>query len=433
MKKYILILAYSLAILTLSHCDSSESEKVNNYVNDDGLIGKVKSTKEIVYIAIDNIGDVIKGNLHSGRYDDNFDKKEMNTYNLYNRQGNRIKKIDFTYFSIDNELDRARMWGRMSKKKWLEKEKGPSTNSQKNDSITILGNDSLINQKRTTNYRYNTQRKLVELDANWLNNKTLYKYDSVGKLIKETTYSFPRSKYSLIDNELILNDTTTSTYSYKYNSKRNISEVNYYYSGELIRIKKYTYSDSSKRLKIREYSKSGDYLGMEDITRDTLGNIGKSIDYDSDGVIDFINIYNSRGRLIEDVVGAYIDDETPSWYSKNKGDLYKKKTYEYNSNGYIAETIKSSYFLNNGNIEHTLILEQRNFEYQYDSTGNWINKIIYINHRPKYFIEKEINYFDETNSFNKKKINTKNENSPAKLKIDNGLFPNSSAFAMRSL
>lgn len=85
------------------------------------------------------------------------------------------------------------------------------------------------------------------------------------------------------------------------------------------------------------------------------------------------NTYHSNGKLRESI-------RTP------KGSEYDVMTsHKYNDKGHLIE-----HFLLPNNKKHKQIWE---YEYKYDSKGNWIEKINYKDRIPLQFVKREIEYY----------------------------------------
>jgi hypothetical protein len=68
-------------------------------------------------------------------------------------------------------------------------------------------------------------------------------------------------------------------------------------------------------------------------------------------------------------------------------------------NGMLMQSVSNTYNENNQLIETSVTkqdgtVETKTYEYEVDSQGNWISKVIYLNKKPQYKIQRTITYFD---------------------------------------
>ncbi|MDY0144052.1 MAG: hypothetical protein RBR97_19395 [Bacteroidales bacterium] len=222
-------------------------------------------------------------------------------------------------------------------------------NNQDKDSYTIFNKNGNIIQW----YSYNSR--------GYLENKYIYEYDEKGNYIERNSY--------------ISNGRLDSKKIYKYNDKGKIEECNNYnYNGVLDYSEKYKYDNNDKIIEENWYTSDGKLGYKISYTYNDNGKKIKTIIYDSNGIIQTsqTNDYNKKGDLI--VHNIY----------NSEGSIKTENKYNYNDKGDIVEEYTFDY------IEGT---EQKLInKYEYDSKGNWVSCIIYINNEPKYIIQRIIGY-----------------------------------------
>lgn len=191
---------------------------------------------------------------------------------------------------------------------------------------------------------------------------------------------------------------------YSYDDQGNILEKSHIDSiGKVFLEYKLTYKyDSSKR--IREETKY-DWLDSVDCKyKYSYDSIGEKEEGDlfirNEGLFSkSIFKYDEKGRVIEkcyssgkgiqterwackyDEAGNIIED---AWYS-SKNKIFMKYNYKRDDKANITEM---DWYKSNGKLR-----EKRNYEFDYDKNGNWIKRIEFINDKPKYIVERELQYY----------------------------------------
>ncbi|MBV7440439.1 hypothetical protein KRX57_03330 [Weeksellaceae bacterium TAE3-ERU29] len=120
-------------------------------------------------------------------------------------------------------------------------------------------------------------------------------------------------------------------------------------------------------------AKDGSSAGYKINSYDESNNKIEEKKYSSAGVLDTRNIYkyNEKGELIQQSI-----------YTSDK--LYSNIYYKYNNRG---ERIEEKY-------EYSSIIINSTYKYKYDEKGNWINRIEFIDDKPKYIEERKYEYYD---------------------------------------
>lgn len=104
---------------------------------------------------------------------------------------------------------------------------------------------------------------------------------------------------------------------------------------------------------------------------DNKGNEIESVHYDNLGIKEYTETYkyDEKGFLIEEI----------SDFLKTS-----KKKYTYDDNGNILKVKEYS--------SKGVLNREETYEYKFDKTGNWIEKIYFINGKPDFIEEREIVY-----------------------------------------
>lgn len=228
--------------------------------------------------------------------------------------------------------------------------------NENGDWTTIFDFDSLGNLSSKTVCTYDSESKLIELTvssgADQLTEKHVYNYiqgrisqiahyDSVGNLLKKTLYEYDNMNQKIESREYLVDGTKGEKETWAYDKQGVLVEhCNYRASGALSIRKK--------------YDKNGNNI------ENNFTQFG----------IQFLHRYDKNGNAVESTL-KNTDGETKSYY-------------EYNSNG---DKIR---------IKHVVGKDTdiTAYEYTYDQHHrNWIKRIEYHNSIPKYFVEREIEYY----------------------------------------
>jgi hypothetical protein len=163
---------------------------------------------------------------------------------------------------------------------------------------------------------------------------------------------------------------------YSYNKKGNKTEYNLSYVSNEGKKKVYVYNGLD--VEIEETMFAGTANTMEKrITKyriDEKENISEYNTYTSDGKLfdKTINQFNNNGKLFES-----------SSYD-GYGKLWVKVSYSYNEQGNIVK--KTDFYTN-----YQVITE---YKYEnFDSNGNWLKRIDFVNGKPTNVITRELTYF----------------------------------------
>ncbi|MFA5557000.1 MAG: hypothetical protein WCY06_00040 [Flavobacteriaceae bacterium] len=257
-----------------------KSEKTENDLTKANLKGKVKSTKETPYKAVEKFGEVTKGNVYINKFyfsDDNLDIISSIKHIVYNEIGNETENRD--YDSNGNTLKR---------RTFNYDEKG----------------------KRISQSVYNPKG---------LEYKESYKYDEKGNQIEWSWYNS--------DGKL------KSKYPCKYDEKGNLIEQSRYNSyGELKWKHTYKYDEKGNEIEESRYDSDGELDLKYTSKYDEKGNKIEESKYNPDGelVSKTTSKYDKKGNKIE-------------WSIYNSdGELVSKHTYEYDEKGNLTAEYNES-------------------------------------------------------------------------------------------
>lgn len=217
--------------------------------------------------------------------------------------------------------------------------------------ITIIDGEAEEQVEGSTIYKYNSKGHMTEMaeydENNKLSNKTTFTYNSKGYLTEKAIYNPYYYSYDNSGNPILSQDPEIHTFT--HDSKGNIVEEKYYVREEA---ENYGESPVESQIKIiYQY--------------DSNGNLISSSRYSDGRAYDILTYkYDPQGRLIE-LNGDYI-------YVRGKRD----------SKGNIVQVLEID-----SDSSHKYILEHK-----YDSQGNVIQSILYVNDVPSRVIEYNIVY-----------------------------------------
>lgn len=251
---------------------------------------------------------------------------------------------------------------------------------------------------------------LFNLDGNFLEisnerwgtvssfSKTLYDYDLNGKLIENKSYNY--------------RGILTSKGIYKYDDEgREIEYTNYNGDGNVRNSTNKIYND--KGILVKEINIFGDDYEEDNFKYNNKGKLVEKTEQDGEKERYF---YDKKGNLIKEE-SIYSFGNAKSLYKYDKkgnliesilynihGEIFEKRTYSYDKNGYSTETkfnyekidkiIKKDSF--NNTIEYTdyssELVSKYFYEYEYDKYDNWTKKITKKGFKPISMTTREIVY-----------------------------------------
>jgi hypothetical protein len=270
--------------ILLNSCNSKS--KLHNDLTESNLNGKVKFLSINCYTAIEISGEIKKGD--KGR-----EHPWVNDgYVTFNKNGNKILE-----YIISSDFP-----------------------------LSFKANYYDANNRLIEKYWYTTDSILLE--------RRTYKYDDLGNLITEWSYSSDDS----------------SKYTYVYNDEGERAKKFFYNSKE---------TGSSKTT--YKYNRKGKLI--------------EEIDYNNDGSLR-LKIINKYSLLGNRIVTLCLDEN---------GFLLRKYNSKYDKADNIIE---ERYF-----ESYDSTTQKHNYKYIYDKWGNWIVQIIFIKGIPKYYYERKIEYY----------------------------------------
>ena len=406
---------------SISHC--WESDTLN-------LKGKVKSIEFQYYYAVDKLGEITKGevNFESSfmKFDNNGNVTEwagrcehywFATYK-YNNTGKPIEIIEYNpegEISI-NSIDYSKL-GLSAKYIYKYDEKGNLAEEKRYgyDSLLIYKGiykydekDSKIEENhyyyhsdgkldRKYIYKYDNKGNKIEesYSDGWLDPQRIDKYDDKGNVIETISCdsynncSKSVSKYNdkgkIIERNNYKSDGGLDyKHIFKYDIKGNNVEENYYNSdGKLYSQVTYKYDEKGNEIEYALWKDcykcpngSMNYNRKYVYKYDDGGNMIEKSEYKSDGNLQPLKgyKYDDRGNKIEEHNYYYTSDGSSNgkniYIYDDRGNQIGKIRYE--PDGRIND--KQSYGYKSWNEYKSVVYE---YEYKYDSKGNWIEEITY--------------------------------------------------------
>lgn len=377
-------------------------KKINNsnktksrFINEE-LYGKVKSIRIMNYNIADKFGEIIKDiiRINSLTIGDEYYNANMKIF--FNKNG---EGLEYNWYDSDGELE--------SKQKYNKKDlydeytfynsKGDITEMSKteyDDKGTKI-HSKHYNSEGNLDYIFKNNEKGQNIEfTNYNSNGTVrdlntYKYNEYGKQTEKKTYE-PDENGTL---------QLKYTFDLVYDEKRNlIRESRYYPNGYIFYEHNYKYDDNNNLLEHIDHFQDK-YIFKYDINgkeiekiwyRHQLGNkLLKTFKskYDENGnKIENIT-YNSEGNLIFKETYKYDENGNIICYTKFEPDRgYDFKiSYKYDIN---RNVIQSKHLNSEGNSNY-----ENTFKFKFDKKNNWIERIKYEYGRPKYMIERNIEYY----------------------------------------
>ena len=353
MKNTILLIILLLAIISYGQ----EKTRVYKEMFGDGketLKGNVKSVKEFCYDPIEYFGEIKKGKFKfDGRLiiwnlDGNIIKIES-----YNEKGEVTSKREYTYYS-DKKI------------------------------------------KEYIRYSASEVTDFIKYDKQGNQFSVHYDYNKNGKLEKTITSIPYFDKDSLvIKREDFINKEKVLERFYKYDKNKNkISQENFYLYG------------GSKTKTVWKYNnnKLVEYLDYDN------GNFSESVKYDEkERLIEIKKVgeegihitsykYDVKNNLIEDTYKTdktcfittykYINNNKLEEITKhcNSKEIESKETFNYDSNNNLIEIVSFS-------KQPTRIITSKDIFKNFDTQGNWTQKIYYYNGEAIGLTERTIEYY----------------------------------------
>lgn len=200
-----------------------------------------------------------------------------------------------------------------------------------------------------------------------------YQYNENGKLLSVTKVDRSPTQSSVLEASSTLKEIVTIT-EYSYNNEgllggsRDFNE-----NDETQQYSVFFYSDDGKL--IQEDKRSQYYKEKCEYTYDSLGNLSTKKFQNC-----FLGVFKKHNYIYQNSI---LTQETIEHFALGKLDSKVVKTFE---NGNIKDYMRTN--------KHDEIDEHLVFQYKYDSSGNWIQKIYTTKNNIVYIVERDIKYFD---------------------------------------
>jgi hypothetical protein len=218
-------------------------------------------------------------------------------------------------------------------------------------------------------YEFNTDGNLSSQTQHLRDGKpedrTLYFYDSAGRLVREL-----RTNNSVEDIDDRMDFVSVFTYN-NDNTQRNT----YFRLNEYLLTDIDMYDKRSKHLKSQYFDNKGELRTEYTYSYNELGNVVKVGYFNAERKErnEWRSKYDRSGRKVEEV------------YYKTLGVMDTKWVYRYNDKGDLIQL--DQYNAKNERINRVI------YSYVYDSHSNWTKKTAYENDKPGLLTERRIDYF----------------------------------------
>lgn len=195
-----------------------------------------------------------------------------------------------------------------------------------------------------------------------LQNKIIYKYDNKNKRLSRNVYGekgYIRNKYVYVYNE------QGHKIAYQcYSPNGEVVESWFYNNDERGREIEAIYQVPKRSAEMRRYL----------YKYDKLGNVEELSQYSKDDTpeVTWRYSYDKKGMITE-------------LYTYKEDKLLKKRVTRYDVYG---NPLKMKEYDGDGRF-----IEETNYEYEFDSHGNWVQRIDYVNSFPRIMYEREITYY----------------------------------------
>ena len=233
---------------------------------------------------------------------------------------------------------------------------------------------------------YVIEKKFYKKDT--LDYREEFKYDKNDRIIEKIGYGPDGSFYWRYVNDYDSNGNKTTLTSYESDGT-----IDWFYT--------YKYDKHNHLIEETSYNsdKSLDYKITYNY--DDKGNMIEKNMYKPDGSLDYrhTKTYYKNGKVIEEKI---YKKSKLFWKEVNKYDKSGNKVeyHLYNSDGILDDIITYKYDDKGNEIESILrnsegaIIDKAINQYEYDNVGNWIKKIEIPDGKPRYVLERNIEYYD---------------------------------------
>jgi len=386
---------YSKYLSRLQEIDTTYKINFSNvkFQKDLKLNGKVKTFSEKEYSTFERNGKLKKsGYVKSQAYfyfnnegyklEENCDVPDAHLYNqkiLY-KYDSKLNLIEETWYEF-GKLSRIYKYRYNEKNLKIER--------------TFQHADGIIDF--TDTYSYDDNSNLIEEnhhdnEKDYLNDKTIYKYDRIGKLLGKIEYSSDSDikgkevfRYNdagdlIVESHYDSEDSTSINYRQisKFGTKGNI-------------IEKITIFSTIENKYIKQFDENGNLIFVTEFDNDSLhSKISYTYDLNNRLIEESLLFLESKYRYLGayktkykyDTNGNLINEE---WFNKDYN-LYQKYIYQYDENGNL---LNATAYNSKGDI-----LSKYSYSYgNYDLNRNWLLKTLIINDKGESIFERKIEYY----------------------------------------
>ena len=306
------------------------------------------------------------------------------TFVLIGCSSENKSQTDLSNIDFNKDIENANLFGKVKSVKVntyrAEVESGEIIKGQERYSLTdtfVVFNEKgyIIEQisyaengkiKTKKTFTYNENGNLI----------TIYDIDSLENKYKNYSFEYNENGNLItIQDEIILSEK-----EYEYDKKGNNININYRTSGANSYLKEiFTYNEKGNVKEKQQHFEKKSHL-------DTKSNFF----YDKEGNMSEYYLYNANGDL--ERRDSYKYDEKgnrTNWikYNSNESVVFMVK-YEHDEYGNMTKYINIDY------IDGETLSYQRDYKYNYDEMGNWVQRVEYEFGLPSYIIEREIEYYE---------------------------------------
>ncbi len=326
-----------------------------------GLNGPVKSVKQFKYEAVEKFGKIEAGPKV---------KEPVHFLKNYNRDGNIKEEVRYASKGFRTE----------GRTRWIYDTNG------KNAGVFIHNSRDEITSSIRKMYKDDQLKERTTKDVDNLPvTTTIFEYDKKGQWIESSEYDASGVLLSKVLNE--------------YDQQGKLIEYGYYDSkGNLIEKRSFKFADDGKELEYRSYNREG--LLEKRISKYDSQNRLIQLDRFSDTETNWKNrvifTYNEKSQVTQlDSLSsaggiskfAFQFDENGNVINSSEkdthGQLIEEITYEYNRDNQPTQILN----------HHPQDNMREKIVYEYDSYGNWIRKIDYVNEIPLTITRRDILYY----------------------------------------
>ena len=357
MKNLFLVLFVLATILSCKKEDQEKENKVTSDLNHFKLKGKVQSIEEKSFVFTGStIGEPKRENY-----------SEYDFALTFNEKGQLLSEKKFLSNGMVQE---ETTYEGLSNKQFLHQYMNNSLFLSTKYSWDDYGNNIIITRRNPDESQYDkivqtfvankiVQKRTFDAQDN-LTDKITYEYDAKGNLIRENYFKN--------------RETVVHSIAYEYDANNN-KLIETYYTGtdELVSVTKFNYLNNLL-INVASFPKGADVEYAETKMYDAKGNLTYNKVTD-----------NSVNSEMEEKMNFDTNNNMISCMIYQNGTLIQSVTNTYNDTNQLIQTTLTK---QNGTVE------TKTYEYEVDTQGNWISKVIYLNKEPQFKIQRTITYFN---------------------------------------